>query len=75
MAKRVTTVVRKAKGKLRNFEANLCGSLYSTFKTSFQSYAFYNRRLQTFFIDQLVRSKATCSFKLIRLETFQVIRK
>ena len=30
-----TVLVRKAKGKPRNFEANVCGSLYSTFKTSF----------------------------------------
>ena len=30
-----TVLVRKVKGKPRNFEANLCGSLYSTFKTSF----------------------------------------
>ena len=52
----------QSKGKPCNFEANLCGSLYSTFKTSFQPYAFYNKQLQTLFIDQLVRSKATCSF-------------
>ena len=30
-----TVLVRKVKGKPRNFQANLCGSLYSTFKTSF----------------------------------------
>ena len=29
-----TVLVRTVKGKPRNFEANLCGSLYSTFKTS-----------------------------------------
>ena len=58
-----TALVRKVNGKPRNFEANLCGSLFSTFKTSFQSYAFYNKWLQTLFIDQLVWSKATCSFK------------
>ena len=57
-----TVLVRAVKGKPRNFEANLCGSLYSTFKTSFQPYAFYNKQL-TLFIDQLVQSKATCSFK------------
>ena len=57
-----TVLVRTVKGKPRNFEANLCGSLYSTFKTSFQPYAFYKKRLQTLFIDQLVRSKAMCSF-------------
>ena len=59
-----TMLVRPVKGQPRNFEANLCGSLYSTFKTSFQPYAFYKKRLQTLFIDQLVRSKATCSFKM-----------
>ena len=57
-----TMLVCKVKGKPRNFEANLCGSLYSTFKTSFQPYAFYEKWLQTLFIDQLVRSKAMCSF-------------
>ena len=31
-----TVLVRTVKGKPRNFEANLCESLYSTFKTSFQ---------------------------------------
>ena len=30
-----TLLVRKVKGKPRNFEVNVCGSLYSTFKTSF----------------------------------------
>ena len=30
-------------------------------------YAFYNKRLLTLFIDQLVRSKATCPFKLFCL--------
>ena len=58
-----TGFVRKVKGKTCNFEANVCGSLYSTFKTSFYPYAFYNKRLQTLFKDQLHRSKATCSFK------------
>ena len=29
----------------------------------FQPYAFYRQGLHTLFIDQLVRSKATCSFK------------
>ena len=28
-----TVLVRKVKGKTHNFEANLCGSLYSTFPT------------------------------------------
>ena len=32
-----TVLVRKVKGKPRNFEANLCGSLYSSFKTSFKA--------------------------------------
>ena len=51
--------------KLPNFVACLCGSLYSTFKTSFYPHAFHNKRLQTLFnTDQLVRSKATCSFKV-----------
>ena len=31
---------RTVKGKTPNFEANLCRSLYSTFKTSFKPYAF-----------------------------------
>ena len=51
----------KKKGKPCNSEANVCGSLYSTFKSSFFN-AFYNKRLQTLFKDQLDRSKATCSF-------------
>ena len=29
------------------------------------NHAFYNKRLQTLFEDQLDRSKATCSFKLL----------
>ena len=57
-----TVLVRKVTGKPRNFEANLCGSLYSTFKSSFWPYAFYNKWSQTLFKDQLDRSKATCSF-------------
>ena len=31
----LTVLVCKVKGKPHNFEAYLCGSLYSTFKTSF----------------------------------------
>ena len=31
-------LVRQVKGKLCNFDAYFCGSLYSTFKTSFQPY-------------------------------------
>ena len=61
-------LVRTVKRKARNFEANLCGSLYSTFKTSFQPYAFYNKRLQMLFIDQLVRFKATFFFFSVVLE-------
>ena len=56
------TVLVRTEWKPRNFEATLCGSLYSTFKTSFQPYALYKKRLQTHFIEQLVRSEATCSF-------------
>ena len=48
-----TLLVRKIKGKPRNFEAYLCGSIYSTFKTSFSQNAFQNKRFQAFFIDQL----------------------
>ena len=39
-----TVLVCKVKGKSRNFEANVCESLYSTFKSSFEPYAFYNKR-------------------------------
>ena len=59
-----TLLVGEVKGKPCNFEACLCGSLYSTFTTSFYPYAFYKKRLQTLFKDQLDRSKATCSFKV-----------
>ena len=58
-----TVLVDEVKGKPCIFEACLCGSLYSTFTRSFYPYAFYNKRLQTLFKDQLDRSKATCSFK------------
>ena len=45
---------RGIKGKPRNFGAHLCRSLYSSFTTSFYpTYAFYNKRLQTLFKDQL----------------------
>ena len=33
--KKPTVLVRKVKGKPCNIKANVCGSLYSTFKTSF----------------------------------------
>ena len=59
-----TVLVDEVKGKPCNLEACLCGSLYSTFTTSFYPYAFYNKRLQMLFKDQLDRSKATCSFKV-----------
>ena len=61
-------LVRDVKWKPCNFEWYLCGSLYSTFKTPFYPYAFHSNRFQTLFIDQLVRSKATCSFKQNRQE-------
>ena len=54
-----TVLVDEVKGKPRNIEACLCGSLYSTFTTSFHPYAFHNKRLQMLFKDQLDRSKAT----------------
>ena len=44
-----TMLVRTVKGKPRNFEAYLCGSLYSTFKTSFQPYAFYKKTVPNVF--------------------------
>ena len=50
---------KPVKGKPCNFETCLCGSLYSTFTTSFYPNAFHNKRLQTLFKDQLDRSKAT----------------
>ena len=57
-----TVLVRKIKGKPRNFEANLCGSLYSTFQTSSQPDAFYKKQLQTLFIDQLVKEHYRIGF-------------
>ena len=67
-----TVFVRAVKGKPRNFEASLCGSLYSTFTTSFYPNAFYKKKkqLQTLFKDQLVRSKATCSFNIIKCDIY-----
>ena len=64
----LTALVDKAKGKPCNFEACLFGSSYSTFKTPFQPYAFHNKRLQMLFIDQLDRSKATCSFNISQIQ-------
>ena len=46
----LTVLVPKVKGKPRNSEANLWASMYSTFETSFQPHAFYNKWLQTLFI-------------------------
>ena len=40
-----TMLVRKVKGKPCNFEANYCGSLYSTLK-HLSNHAFYNKQSQ-----------------------------
>ena len=56
-------LVDEVKGNPCNFEAYLCRSLYSIATTSFFPYAFYNKRLQMLFEDQIDRSRATCSFK------------
>ena len=37
-------LVDEVKGKPCNFEACLCGSLYSTFTASFYPYVYYNQR-------------------------------
>ena len=67
-----TVLVRVlVKGKSCNFDWHLCGSLYSTFKIYFQPRAFHNKRFQTVFKDQLVRSKATCSFNVV-LSAFRI---
>ena len=60
-------LLRDCKGKPCNFKACLCGSVYSTFKTSFQPYAFYNKWFQTLFKDQLVQSKALVPFSITLL--------
>ena len=65
-------VSSRSKKKTTQFEANVCGSLYSTFKLSFYPYAFYNKRLQTLFKDQLEWSKATCSFNSYFLSLIDV---
>ena len=57
-------IILDVKGKPSKCKACLCGSLYSTFKTSFKPFAFYNKWFKTLFIDQLARSKATCSLKV-----------
>ena len=61
----LTVLVDEGQGKLCSFEACLCGSLCSTFTYS----AFYNKRLQTLFRDQLDQSKALCSFKTFYVTT------
>ena len=63
-----TKLVCDVKGKPCNFEACLCGSLCSTFTASSYPYAFYNERLQMLFKDQLDRSKATCTFKVLKFD-------
>ena len=64
-----TVLVDDVKGKPRNFEAYLCRSLYYTFKTSFQPCTFHIKRLQA-----LVRSKATCSFKQLKIQFTQFLK-
>ena len=57
-------VSRRGKRKTTQFRVKyLCGSLYyyyyyyySTLKASFQPYAFYNKRLQMLFKDQLMQA-------------------
>ena len=53
----VDRVSSHSKRKTTQFRGKLVWTLYSTFKTSFQPYAFYKTQLQTLFIDQLVRSR------------------
>ena len=60
---RQTVLIRKVKGKPRNFEAMLCGSLYILLKHLSNHMRFITNGYKMLFIDQLVRSKATCSFK------------
>ena len=57
-----TALVDEVKGNPCNFEACLCGSLYSTFTPSFYPNASYNKRLETLSKDQLDRSEVTCYF-------------
>ena len=54
-----TVLVDEVKGTPRNFEWYLCGYLKHL---SNLNYTVHNKRLQTLFKDQLVRSKATCSY-------------
>ena len=60
---RQTVLILKVKGKPRNFEAMLCGSLYILLKHLSNHMHFITNGYKMLFIDQLVRSKATCSFK------------
>ena len=55
-------------GKPRNFDGYLCRSLYSTLQhlSNHMHYITVNG-YKRFFIDQLVQSKATCSFKISRV--------
>ena len=55
-------LVRDVNRRPCNVEWYLCGSL----NIILTIYAFHNKRFQALFIDQLVRSKATCSFNLAR---------
>ena len=68
MADRVSS---QSKRKTHNFEACLCGSLYSAFKTSFKPYRFHNKRFQMLLMDQLDRSKATCPFNGNKIYWFE----
>ena len=49
MDKWPTVLVCKVKGKPSNFEANLCGSLYSTFKISFEPMHFITNGYKRFY--------------------------
>ena len=59
MADRVS---RQGKRKTVQFRGMFVWIIVFYFTTSFYPYAFYKKRLQTLFKDQLDRSKATCSF-------------
>ena len=58
-----TVLVRTVTRKPRSFKENLCGSLYSTFKTSFQP--FYKKGLQMLLINQLVQSRQCVPLTII----------
>ena len=59
--------IRKVKGKPRNFEANVCGSLYSTFEHLPKHMHFITNGYKRFPKKQLNRSKATCSFSALHI--------